>query len=645
MHRHSFKSIVLAAAGTVLFLSSLVQNLYAVVGHDIRGIAQYSGGGYPSSLSFSAYITSRPLDVLTQSSSGCSYDAASGSWVVQCNSFTSAWAVGDVLHIEFNDGAGGTGSDDVTLTSNSYDDAGTTVLSSPVVNRQIMVKCTTGTGVVPQITVDGVSYSSPQTFTWAQGSIHTLSVSSPQSGGTGTQSVFYAWSDGGSQSHSYTVPSSDQTVVAIFMTQYQLSTAENPDAGGDISPAPPGGWYDAWSSVTLDATVASGYAWSGWTGDVTVMTKPKTITMDGPKSVTANFTVIPSTVQITLGSYPAGREFIVDGTAYSTTQVFTWAQGSIHTLSVSSPQSGGTGTQYVFYAWNDGGSQSHSYTVPSSNQTVTAYFKTQYKLSTAENPDAGGDMSPAPPGGWYDSGSSVTLDATVASGYTWSGWTGDISETTKPKTFTMTGPKSVTANFTVVSSTVQITIETYPSGKQFSVDGTVYSSSQVFSWIPGSTHTLSVESPQHVSGGSKWVLLNWTDGGAQTHDYTVPSSNQLVKAYFKCMYQLTTTESPDAGGDMTPAPPGGWYDSGASVTLDATVASGYAWSGWTGDVTDTTRSKTVTMGGPKTVTANFTVIPSTVQITLGSYPAGREFIVDGTAYSTTQVFTWAQGSI
>lgn len=70
--------------------------------------------------------------------------------------------------------------------------------------------------------------------------------------------------------------------------------------------------------------------------------------------------------------------------------------------------------------------------------------------------------------GTYNYGASVTIDATVSSGYTWSNWSGTHSTTTKQYTFTMpANDVSDTANATAAAApTVTITIsgETYSDG-------------------------------------------------------------------------------------------------------------------------------------------------------------------------------------
>ena len=107
------------------------------------------------------------------------------------------------------------------------------------------------------------------------------------------------------------------------------------------------------------------------------------------------------TVSITVTTNPAGLQISVDGTSYTAPRTFNWTAGSSHTLSLSSPQNGASGTRYVYASWSDGGAQSHSITVPSSATTYTANFTTQYSLTTAASPTAGG-TSVLPATNWYN---------------------------------------------------------------------------------------------------------------------------------------------------------------------------------------------------------------------------------------------------
>jgi uncharacterized repeat protein (TIGR02543 family) len=74
--------------------------------------------------------------------------------------------------------------------------------------------------------------------------------------------------------------------------------------------------------------------------------------------------------------------------------------------------------------------------------------------------------------------------------------------------------------------------------------------------------------------------------------------------YIQKTYALSTSVSPQEGGYVTRNPNKETYTPGEQVTIMATPASGYKFTGWTG--TDGRKNiVTVTMDGDKTVTANF----------------------------------------
>jgi len=117
-------------------------------------------------------------------------------------------------------------------------------------------------------TVDGTSYSAAQTFSWTPGSSHTIATTSPQSDGTGGDSVRYAWanwSDSKGISHTVT-PSKNTTYTAKFNKQYYLTMSAG--VGGSVVPA--GGWKNSGTTISISATPTSNtlksYNFSGWTG-------------------------------------------------------------------------------------------------------------------------------------------------------------------------------------------------------------------------------------------------------------------------------------------------------------------------------------------------------------------------------------------
>jgi hypothetical protein len=84
---------------------------------------------------------------------------------------------------------------------------------------------------------------------------------------------------------------------------------------------------------------------------------------------------VQNDVLVTVQTSPSGRTFTVDGTSYGTTQSFYWLTGSSHSIGTTSPQTGGTGTQYTWNNWSDGGAISHN-VAPVGNTTYTATFTT-----------------------------------------------------------------------------------------------------------------------------------------------------------------------------------------------------------------------------------------------------------------------------
>jgi uncharacterized repeat protein (TIGR02543 family) len=85
--------------------------------------------------------------------------------------------------------------------------------------------------------------------------------------------------------------------------QYMLTIAAG--TGGTTNPVPGTYTYDEGTSVNITATANSGSSFGGWSGDASGTTNPVTITMNGNKTVTANFAklvkppVSPSGVKLT----------------------------------------------------------------------------------------------------------------------------------------------------------------------------------------------------------------------------------------------------------------------------------------------------------------------------------------------------------
>ena len=173
-----------------------------------------------------------------------------------------------------------------------------------------------------------------------------------------------------------------------------------------------------------------------------------------------------------------------------------------------------------------------------------------------------------------------------------------------------TSGSSNTIQVTTLNNTIQVTVQTNPSGRSFTVDGTSYTSAQTFNWTSASSHTIATTSPQNGSAGTRYAWSNWSDGGAISHTVS-PSSNTTFTSNFITQYQLTM----NAGSGGTVAPPSGnWYNAGQGVQISATPNSGFTFNDWSGSgsgsYTGSNNPANITMNGPIQETASFAAPPS-----------------------------------
>ncbi len=343
-------------------------------------------------------------------------------------------------------------------------------------------------------------------------------------------------------------------------------------------------------------------------GDVWAVSSPAAVTLNG-----VFFASVSNRVSVTVMTSPPGRAFSVDGVDYSSAQSFLWDAGAPHTLATPSPQNGATGTRYVWSTWSNGGAISQSVS-PTENATYTATFTTQHQLTMQSG--ANGTVDPV--SGWFNAGDGVSITATPDASYGFNGWTGSGSGSytgwANPALITINGPITETAAF---GTDVTVIVQCTPTGASFSVDGTLYATTQQFTWAPGSSHTVDAASPQDVSADTRYVFTRWSDNGGASHS-VAPVSNTTLSATFKTQYTLTTTAG--TGGTVTTA--NGWNDAGAIVSLVALPDSGYSFQKWTGtgmgSYTGSSNPKSISINGPIVEDAAFV---------LGTTPAAPSSLV------------------
>ncbi|SKC41012.1 InlB B-repeat-containing protein [Ohtaekwangia koreensis] len=429
--------------------------------------------------------------------------------------------------------------------------------------------------------------------------------------------TFTGWSgDATGTSSSITITiDGNKTVTANFqLIKYTLTTTATPSAGGTVIGA---GSYNSGDVVTVKATPAAGYIFTGWSGDAAGSSPSVVITMNGNKSIVANFQVkAPDKYTLTTIGSPAAGGTLSGGGSYNSGDVVTVT---------ATPATG-----YTFTGWS-GDATGTSSTVAitmSSNKTVTANFQLiKYTLTTTATPSAAGTVIGA---GSYNSGDVVTVKATPAAGYIFTGWSGDAAGSSPSVAITMNGNKSIVANFQVKApDKYTLTTTTTPSAGGTVIGAGSYNSGDVVTIkaTPAAGYTFTGWSGD-ATGTSPSVAITMNGNKSVVANFQVKAPDK---------YTLTTIGSPAAGGTLSG---GGSYNSGDVVTVKATPAAGYTFTGWSGDATGTSSSITITMNGNKTVTANFQLkSPDRYTLTITASPAAGGAVSGSGSYNAGDVVT------
>ncbi len=218
---------------------------------------------------------------------------------------------------------------------------------------------------------------------------------------------------------------------------------------GTVTLDPPGGVYNAETSVKMTAVPDAGWKFIGWEG---VMVFPPdnpvaTIVMDADKTVKAKFESLAPKVTLQVDTLGLGQVELdpmsVNG---------KYDQGTVVKLTAL-PQS-----NWHFVEWlGDIASVENPISVSiDSNMHVTASFLsdiTQFKLAIETLGEGSVQVDPAPFMGTYDSNKVVVLTALPAPGYEFTKWTGDLESNQNPETVVMNSDKMVTASFAEIMFT------------------------------------------------------------------------------------------------------------------------------------------------------------------------------------------------
>jgi uncharacterized membrane protein len=258
-------------------------------------------------------------------------------------------------------------------------------------------------------------------------------------------------------------------------------------------------------------------------------------------------------VQVTFGSQN-------QATDPSGTVQFSVPAGT-YSLSSQSSLTGGSGVQHVFAQWSDGDTSNTKSITVSGSATYEARYKTQYQLTISTSPSGAGSTSPAVGSYWYDSGQTVSIQVSPASGYSFSSWTGSgpgsYSGAASAASVTMNGPIVETATLTKPNGAAisGVTFLPNPALQGSAMAFTITIQNLGKTSLSSLKVQLAVYAPDGSSAGSGTGSISKLAGGSKGAvriSYTVPASAPTgTWTFVVSLYQGTSLLDQRTDGTFT----------------------------------------------------------------------------------------------
>ncbi len=158
------------------------------------------------------------------------------------------------------------------------------------------------------------------------------------------------------------------------------------------------------------------------------------------------------------------------------------------------------------------------------------------------------------------------------------------------------------------------------------------------SWTASSSHSVSIDSPQYPwSSNTRFNFSNWSDGGAQTHNVTLPSSGGATyTANITGDYYVTDYPLEGCAGSIAVSPGSptgdGYYPTGSQLTFTETPQPGWTFTEWVYDLSGTGNPQNLTVNDEVLVASDYSTTSTPLQLTSISPPNATE---GGAAFTLT----------
>ncbi len=372
--------------------------------------------------------------------------------------------------------------------------------------------------------------------------------------------TFFNWTENGievSTDSNYTFTlTEDRSLVANFIiNSYLIITESDPIQGGITSG---GGIFDYDSLVTITATSADGYAFSGWTESDTLVSSDSSFTFNcrGNQTFTANFSL--NQYNVVTSALPVQGGITSGDSSY--------AHGAMVTVNAN------TNMGWKFDYWTDGEniiSNDSNYTfVIFEDKVLTANFsKRIYNVALTPNPEDGGLLFGS---GNYEYDSLITITATPNIGWNFISWVENdtIISADSVISFKLVKNRNLVGNF--VKKIYSITTNTAPSNGGITFGDSLY------------THGDLVNISAISDSVNGWDFINWKKNDSiissqENFSFIASENAELVANFALRTYSLQLSSNPNNAGNANGA---GNFVHGDSVTISAEPVAGMLFANW-----------------------------------------------------------------
>jgi hypothetical protein len=434
-------------------------------------------------------------------------------------------------------------------------------------------------------------------------------------------SRFAGWTGGctGEEETCQVTMDTAKTVSAEFIMQYDLTVTKTGSGSGAVTSVPAGidcgenctFKFDLDEVVALTAETDPDSLFSGWSDDCSGETC--SVTMDGDKTVTANFSLILYALDITkIGSGSGTVTSDPAGIDCGETCSYEFNPDTIITLTAVPD------ADSRFAGWTGGcsGEEETCQVTMDTVKTVSAEFIMQYDLTVTKTGSGSGTVTSVPAGidcgencsAKFDLDEVVALTAEADPGSRFAGWSGACTGTDALCQITIDELKNVTANFIQI---YELTVTTTGSGS-----GTVTSDPTGINCGATCSHEYDLDTIVTLTAvadeGSRFT--GWSGegcSGTDTCQVTMDAAKNVTADFIK-RYSLTiriygsgTVVDTDAGIDCSESECTYEFDDEDVITLTAIPDTGFEFIDWSGGGCSGPGECIVTMDEDLLITAFF----------------------------------------